>query len=156
MNPQLERKNMRTLSLLLTLILLTGCAGDLARWMAYGQELEMKARAYVDERHRIRQAIRQRCEEGLWREVDSLEADGRFKDARRLLDENYPSLLTVEFVTASREGDLSAVDRPWGCQTEVLPTLNGDGPAGGDFVSTRKHISILRSSIGSSSSRRQS
>lgn len=111
---------LKTLAALLITVLLSGCAGDFARWIAYGQELEMKAKAYVDDRHRIRQAIRQRCEEGLWREVDSLEADGRFADARRLLDESYPSLLTVEFVTAYRDDDLSGVDRPWGCQVSGL------------------------------------
>ena len=65
---------MKSIAICLFALLLSGCADRLAGWIAYEGDLAARGRAYVDERHRVRQEIRRRCEGLLWAEIDRLQA----------------------------------------------------------------------------------
>ena len=97
-----------------SLLALGGC--DWASWVSYGNTLQQRGMDYVDDRHRIRQEIRRRCEELLWSEIDRLESEGREDEARTLLAVNYPGLLTFDAVRAYRAGELDTAETPWGCE----------------------------------------
>ncbi len=103
---------------LILILALSGCADRLATWVAYEGDLAARGRAYVDERHRVRQEIRRRCEGLLWAEIDRLQAEGREDEARTILALNYPGLLTVSAVRAYRDGDVTSFDVPFGCRVQ--------------------------------------
>lgn len=109
---------MTKLITLLLLLALSGCGDRLANWIAYEGDLAARGRAYIDERHRVRQEIRRRCEGLLWAEIDRLQQEGREDEARTILALNYPGLLTFDAVRAYRDGDVTGFDMPWGCQVQ--------------------------------------
>lgn len=110
--------DLRSIAICLFPLLAVGCADRWASWIAYEGDLEARGRAYVDERHLIRQEIRRRCEGLLWAEIDRLQAEGREDEARTILALNYPGLLTFDAVRAYRDGDATSFDTPWGCQVQ--------------------------------------
>ncbi len=102
-------------------LLLAGCVGAGARAIVHAEKVDTAATNYINDRWEIRQEIRRRCEMILWNEVDALVAAQDFEAARMLMALNYPRLLSLEIVQRYREGDLSGLDAPWGCQVSGLP-----------------------------------
>ena len=105
--------------------LLAGCAEFGARVITDATYLAESAEGLVRENHDIRRDIRTRCRDRLWARIDRLDQEGREDEADRLLDANYPSLLTFQVVKAYKSGEGFAVlDHPWGCRAALLPEVN--------------------------------
>ena len=100
--------------LILLALLLTGCVGAGARAIVHGEKVDTAATNFINERWEVRAEIRRRCKAILFAEVDTLVAAQDFEGARMVMALNYPSLVTS--FEKYREGDLSGLDAPWGCQ----------------------------------------
>ncbi len=107
--------------ILILSLLLTGCVGAGARAIVHAEKVDAEATNYINDRWEVRQEIRRRCEAMLWVQVDSLVDEKRFEEARTLMALNYPRLLAFDLIRKYREGDLSGLDAPWGCQVASLP-----------------------------------
>lgn len=104
--------------IVLSLLIMPGCAERLARANTYATELEEAAASYVRERNNFRRSIREQCAVRVMMRVQQLDSDGQHEEATRVLAEAYPPLMTIEAARtiAGKDMDkLTEIDRPWGC-----------------------------------------
>lgn len=113
--------------LLAVLIGLSGCADQMARAIHDANYIQDQTENYVRERHVLRQEIRQRCQEILWKQVDQLIAGGDYEGAKTLLALSYPDLVTIDMlkklVKSAETGNAAAFhDLAPGCSVQELPS----------------------------------
>ena len=94
---------------------LQGCAGAAATAITDAQDLHDAAKSYVEDNHDLRRKIRAECEKMLFAEVDRLRAEGKYDEARKRLDENYPDLVTIDIVKAALDENKTPLSDPFGC-----------------------------------------
>lgn len=117
--------------LLIFPLLLVGCAD----WAAYGvteaNYLRDSTSSYVHEVHDFRRWVREECRDMLQNEITQLQQNGQFAEARNVLIDSYPSLVTVDLIRdAQKIGDETvvedlAINYPWSCGRKsdaILPT----------------------------------
>ena len=89
---------MRIIAAALTLLLLGGCAGTVARFVQEGEYLHASADAYVREVHALGIWIRAQCEASIERELDTLIEAGDEVALRTFLRGAYPQLVTFSII----------------------------------------------------------
>lgn len=107
---------MRYLIVILPL-LLGGCAEFAARAVGNAAYLAESSEDYVREVHDDRRWIRERCRELVREQINALIGEGKYDEARQLLANQYPSLVTFQLINDldSDDGPLNPLNEPWPC-----------------------------------------
>ncbi len=107
---------MRILAIVLTGLLLSGCAEWAARLMEDATYLHKSGREYVMEIHDLRRDIRRECWASVMRESDAIRRDGGDEAAfRAMLASHYPGLVTLDIIEAAREDATDVLAKAPGC-----------------------------------------
>ena len=96
---------------------LGGCAELAATAINDARSLHDSAKGYVGAVHHTRREVRRLCWEMLMKEVDSLEDEGKYAEARRLLGANYPGLVSIDVVKKALNDADSLGAEPFGCDS---------------------------------------
>lgn len=92
--------------LLVSALFLGGCELMLANSLQDYNDTRTLVRAYVAENVAVRRDIRRRCHDIVMRQVDVLQAKGKYIEALNVLAKAYPPLVTTDIV----EQRLAAMD----------------------------------------------
>ena len=104
------------MGMLIVLLLLASCAGSAASLLSTGSSLQAAGDAYIFENIDARKWVRAECREILDAEVTQLKAESKYDEARQLLRDSYPSLVTISIVRAAeKDGVSSLLAAPPGC-----------------------------------------
>lgn len=101
---------------LVLLLPLAGCVEAGAKVIEDASYLHQAGRAYVMEVHDARRETRRICWEMLMKEVDQLEQQGKWQEARTRLKANYPPLVTMAIAKQAKEDPLGLTAEPFGCE----------------------------------------
>ena len=118
----------RVLAVVLTGLLLSGCAEWGARLLQDAALAHQLSLAYVMENTGYRVAIRRECWASVMREADSMRRDGGDEAAfRAMLADKYPGLVTFSIAKEAREDSAGILSYPYICgkkpPVDPLPEL---------------------------------
>ena len=118
----------RILAIVLTGLLLSGCAEWGARLLQDAALAHQLSLAYVMENTGYRVAIRRLCWESVQREANKMEQDGGDEATyRAMLADKYPGLVTFSIATEAREDPAGILSYPYICgkkpPVDLLPEL---------------------------------
>ncbi len=118
---------MKLCILVISALLLTGCAEWMARMVTNADTLADRTTAYVRESHEDRIWVRATCRQSLRFEIAELQREGNHAAVRALLAKQYPPLITLDVIQGVLDGEVpvGTLNRPWPC-LEQIPRLDSE------------------------------
>jgi len=108
------------------LVLLTGCVEWAAKGIEDANYLHITGRNFIIENHTNRQGIRKMCWDNMMEIKSCLARQSRHTDISQLLMDNYPNLVTFEYLDKVLENPgLPDVIVPPGCRETMITCSNG-------------------------------
>ena len=112
-------------------LLLGGCAATAERALNASADTQIAGWAYVTENWAFRQSLRAKCRDILDSETDDLIKEGKYDEARDMINDFYSPLVTHRMITAISEGQVAEqMNMAIGCQ-KWEPRLPGPIPSPG-------------------------